>query len=124
MKILIVDDSSFARSQIRKVLLKGGWAENALVEAENGLLALKLLESETFDLLLLDWNMPELSGMELVSKLRTMDAFRKLPVIMITSESDKLLILEAFKAGVTDHVGKPVDEKILLDKIRKIFPGS
>jgi len=124
MKILIVDDSSFARSQIHKILIKGGWAEADLVEAENGLLALKILQSEKFDLLLLDWNMPELSGMELVSKLRTMDAFRKLPVIMITSESDKLLLLEALKAGVTDHVGKPVDEKTLLDKIRKIFPAS
>ncbi len=123
-KVLIVDDSPLTRHQIRKILLGNGFGDGDLQEAANGYLALKWIESQPVDLLLLDWNMPELNGIELVKKLRMTTAYQKLPIIMITSETAKLFLLDAVKAGVSDFVHKPVEEKVLMEKIRKLFPGA
>jgi two-component system chemotaxis response regulator CheY len=75
------------------------------------------------DLVLLDWNMPKLNGLELVKKLRAMEQFQNLPIIMITSEAAKYNVIEAIKEGVNDYLVKPVSERGLLAKIKRVFPN-
>jgi len=89
-------------------------------EAGDGVTALGMIESRTIDLLLLDWNMPGINGLELVKHLRGKPEFANLPIIMITSEAAKYNVIEAVKAGVNDYLVKPVSDKALLEKIERI----
>jgi two-component system chemotaxis response regulator CheY len=90
------------------------------IEAGNGNEALRQLEAQKVDLVLLDWNMPELSGLDFLKKVRTMDAYKELPIIMVTSEAAKYNVIEALKNGATDYIIKPVNEKIFAEKLSKI----
>jgi two-component system chemotaxis response regulator CheY len=90
------------------------------LEASNGKDALQQLQSQKIDLVLLDWNMPELSGLDFLKIVRAMDQYKTLPVIMVTSESAKYNVIEALDNGVTDYIIKPVNEKIFEDKLSKI----
>lgn len=123
MNILVVDDSRIMRNIVKNTVathrsLKG----SEFFEAGDGVGALDILEHQSVDLLLLDWNMPRLSGIELVRELRSRADFAKLPIIMITSEAAKYNVIEAVKAGVSDYLVKPVSEKSLLEKIKRLFP--
>jgi two-component system chemotaxis response regulator CheY len=91
------------------------------LEAGDGVQALKLLGAEKADLILLDWNMPNLSGIEFLKKVRAMEQYKKTPVIMVTSEAAKLNVVEAVKSGVTAYITKPINEKTFLEKISKII---
>jgi two-component system chemotaxis response regulator CheY len=71
--------------------------------------------------MLLDWNMPQLNGLELVKKIRNDAKFSALPVIMITSEAAKYNVIEAVKAGVSDYLIKPVNEKSLMEKLKRVM---
>jgi two-component system chemotaxis response regulator CheY len=90
------------------------------VEAGNGVEALKQLEAQPINLVLLDWNMPELSGFDFLKKVRGMDEYKTLPIIMVTSEAAKYNVIEALKNGATDYIIKPVNEKIFAEKLSKI----
>ncbi len=90
------------------------------LEAGDGLEALRILESKKIDLMLLDWNMPGLNGIDLVRRLRDRVEFLGLPIIMVTSEAARYNVIEAIKAGVNDYLIKPVSEKALLDKIERL----
>jgi two-component system chemotaxis response regulator CheY len=90
------------------------------VEAGNGNAALQILQNQKIDLVLLDWNMPELSGIDFLKKVRAMDDYKSLPVIMVTSESAKYNVIEALKSGATDYIVKPVNERAFLEKLSKI----
>jgi two-component system chemotaxis response regulator CheY len=90
------------------------------LESGNGREALEILQTRQIDLVLLDWNMPELSGIDFLKKVRAMPDYKGLPVIMITSESAKYNVIEALKSGATDYIVKPVNEKAFFEKMSKI----
>lgn len=121
MNILIVDDSRIMRNIVKNSLLKNKNFIFSAIEADNGEDAFDLIEKGGIDLLLLDWNMPRLNGLELVQKLRSMDEYQKLPIIMITSEAAKYNVIEAVKAGVNDYLIKPIQDKDLMKKIEQVL---
>ncbi len=118
MKILIVDDSGVMRRIHKNTLLEQHISEDDITEAPDGKSALLLAEDKTFDLFLVDWNMPKLDGLSFVKHLRSSDKYAKTPIIMITSESAKYNVMEAIKAGVTNYVVKPVRGNTLWEKIK------
>lgn len=121
MNILVVDDSRIMRNIIKNFLSKETrYSEAAYFEASDGAEAFRIIESTPIHLLLLDWNMPSLNGLELVKMLRCRAAYAGLPIIMITSESAKYNVIEAVKAGVNDYLIKPVSGKFLLEKIERL----
>jgi two-component system chemotaxis response regulator CheY len=90
------------------------------LEAENGKTALQLLETNNVSLVFLDWNMPEMDGIDLLKKVRSMPDYRKLPIIMITSESAKFNVIKALQSGATDYIVKPFRDRVFMEKLNKI----
>ena len=121
MRVLVVDDSSTMRRIIRNNLKAGGYDD--VLEAENGESALMRLTTDPADVIVTDWNMPGMNGIEFVTKLRTLAAYAKTPVLMVTTMAEKENILEAMKAGVTNYVVKPFDAGTLKKKIEQILGG-
>ncbi|MDR2743375.1 MAG: response regulator [Treponema sp.] len=117
--ILVVDDSRIMRNIVKNTFsqLK---IPCQFLEAGNGRDALVILQNQEVSLVLLDWNMPELSGIDFLKKVRTMEQYKSLPIIMVTSESAKYNVIEALKSGATDYIIKPVNEKIFFEKLSKI----
>ena len=117
--VLVVDDSRIMRN-----IVKNTFSELKIpcqfLEAKNGKKAYHLLETNPVSLILLDWNMPEMDGMEFLQKVRAMPDYQKLPIVMVTSESAKYSVVEALQNGATDYIIKPIREKILLDKLADI----
>jgi len=119
MKILIVDDFSTMRRIIKNLLRDLGFTN--LTEADDGNTALPLLQNGNFDFLITDWNMPGMSGLELLRKVRAEERLAELPVLMVTAEAKREQIIEAAKAGVNGYVVKPFTGAALKEKIEKIF---
>ena len=119
MRILVVDDSPTIRELI-KVFLKELDFTN-VEEAADGSNALEKLKSEVFDLVITDWNMPKLSGLDLLKAIRADDKMRKIPVLMVTSVSEKDNVIQAVQAGINDYILKPISAEVLKSKIDKIF---
>ena len=117
--VLVVDDSRIMRAIVKNYFSVQEIPCNYL-EAEDGIEALEILEQEPIDLILLDWNMPKLSGIDFLKKVRAMPKYSKLPIIMITSESARYNIIEALKLGATDYIIKPINEKLFSEKISKL----
>jgi two-component system chemotaxis response regulator CheY len=117
--ILVVDDSRIMRNIVKNTFsqLK---IPCQFLEASNGREALNILQNQEVSLILLDWNMPELSGIDFLKKVRAMEQHKKLPIIMVTSESAKYNVIEALKNGATDYIVKPVNEKIFIEKLSRI----
>jgi len=90
------------------------------LETGGGKEAFEILEKNKIDLVLLDWNIPELSGIDFLRKARGMDKYRNTPIVMVSSETSKINIVEAVKAGATAYITKPFTEKSFLEKITKI----
>jgi len=87
------------------------------LEAGNGAKAFELLEANKVDLIFLDWNMPEMDGMEFLTKARAMPAYENTPIIMVTSEAAKYNAVEALANGATEYIIKPVTEKAFMEKL-------
>ena len=121
MNILIVDDSGVMRRIHKGILLERGIPETDILEAEDGKVALELARSKPVGLFLVDWNMPNLNGLEFVRALRAMDAYRTTPIVMITSEAARYSVVEAIQAGVTNYVVKPIKGNALWEKIGKFL---
>ncbi|MBF0541459.1 MAG: response regulator [Nitrospirae bacterium] len=119
LKILVVDDFATMRKIVRNLLRQLNY--NQVQEAEDGEVAFRMLQSEKFDFVVTDWNMPNMTGLELLISIRKTPSLAKLPVLMVTAEADKENILAAAKAGVNDYVIKPFTATTLADKIKKIF---
>ncbi len=117
MRILIVDDSRIMRNIIKNSLLMNKKIQFDLSEADNGVDAFNILETNNIEILLVDWNMPQLNGLDLVKRLRSINKYQGLPIIMITSEASKYNVIEALKAGVNDYLIKPIGDKALISKI-------
>ena len=119
MKILIVDDFSTMRRIIKHLLRDLGFTNTA--EADDGNTALPMLQSGNFDFLVTDWNMPCMSGIDLLRAVRADDRLKHLPVLMVTAEAKRDQIIEAAQAGVNGYVVKPFTAQALKEKIEKIF---
>lgn len=119
MKFLIVDDFSTMRRIIRN-LLKELEFTNA-DEAEDGVAALAKLRGNNFDFVVSDWNMPNMTGIELLRAIRADDALKHLPVLMVTAEAKKENIIAAAQAGASGYVVKPFTAAVLEEKLNKIF---
>lgn len=119
MKFLIVDDFSTMRRIIRN-LLKELEFTNA-DEAEDGVVALSKLRNGNFDFVVSDWNMPNMTGIELLQAIRADNALKHLPVLMVTAEAKKENIIAAAQAGASGYVVKPFTAAVLEEKLNKIF---
>ena len=121
MKILVVDDFSTMRRIIKNLLRDLGF--NNTSEADDGLTALPMLKSGNFDLLVTDWNMPGMQGIDLLKAVRaeTDENLKNIPVLMVTAEQKKEQIIEAAQAGVNGYIVKPFTALILKEKLEKIF---
>jgi len=119
MSILVVDDFSTMRRIITNVLKQLGY-EN-IVEAEDGTKALTILEGQHVDFVITDWNMPQMSGLDLLKAIRANKDKKNIPVLMVTAEAMQENIIAAAQAGVNNYIVKPFDAKTLADKINKIF---
>lgn len=119
MRILIVDDSSTTRRILCNVLREAGYGE--FLEAADGEAALGILESEQPDVVLLDWNMPRLNGLETLKRIRAAEATKDLPVIMVTTEADRHHVLAAVKAGANNYVVKPFEAATIREKVEAVL---
>ena len=120
VSVLVVDDASFIRDLVKNCL-RNYFPGIRIEDAVNGRKALALLSREAFDLVLCDWEMPEMSGLELLSWCREQDHLKTLPFIMVTSRGDKENVIQAIQAGVSDFVSKPFTNEQLLSKVKKAF---
>lgn len=119
MKILIVDDFSTMRRIIKNLLRDLGFTNTQ--EADDGNSALPILQSTSIDFLITDWNMPGMTGIELLKAIRADSKLHNLPILMVTAEAKREQIIEAAQAGVNGYVVKPFTAAALKDKIEKIF---
>jgi len=117
--IMIVDDSRIMRNTVKGVFT-GVETTCNFIEAKDGEEALALLEIQTVDLILLDWNMPRLSGIDFLKQIRSMDQYKDLPIIMVTSEAAKFNVIEALKHGATDYITKPIKLDLFKQKLAKL----
>jgi len=119
MKILVVDDFSTMRRIVRNLLKELGFAN--VQEAEDGIDALAKLRADKFDFVVSDWNMPNMTGIELLRNIRADAALKHLPVLMVTAEAKRENIIEAAQAGASGYVVKPFTAATLDEKLKKIF---
>ncbi|MFH1624591.1 MAG: chemotaxis response regulator CheY [Pseudomonadota bacterium] len=121
MRILIVDDFSTMRRIMRNLLRQLGYVN--ILEADDGNAALAKLKKEDIDFVISDWNMPRMSGLDLLKGVRGDEKLKNIPFLMVTAESEKDKIVEAVKAGVSNYIVKPFTAEILKQKITQILQG-
>ncbi len=119
MKVLVVDDMSTMRRIVKNVLRQIGFSD--IMEAENGQDALTKLKAGGFGLVVSDWNMPVMQGIELLRAVRADAELKTLPFLMVTAEAQKENLIEAVQAGVSNYVVKPFTAEVLQGKLEKIF---
>jgi len=119
MKILLVDDFATMRKVIKNLLKQTGY--NNVSEAEDGVEALKALKSEKMDFIISDWNMPNMTGLELLKAVRADSGLKSLPFLMVTAEGLQENVMAAVKAGVSNYIVKPFTADVLNEKIEKIL---
>lgn len=119
MKFLVVDDFSTMRRIVRNLLKELGFTN--VDEAEDGVIALQKLKAGDFDFVVSDWNMPNMTGIELLRAIRADAALKHLPLLMITAEAKKENIIEAAQAGASGYIVKPFTAGTLSEKLTKIF---
>ncbi|HDS1678727.1 TPA: response regulator [Pseudomonas putida] len=118
VNVLVVDDAPFIRDLVRKCL-RNAFPGMVIEDAVNGRKAMAMLGKERFDLVLCDWEMPEMSGLELLTWCRQQPEMKDMQFIMVTSRGDKENVIQAIQAGVSDFVGKPFTNEQLLTKVKK-----
>lgn len=119
MKFLVVDDFSTMRRIVLNLLKELGYSN--MEEAEDGVVALQKLKSEKYDFVVTDWNMPNMTGLELLKHIRSDDNLKNLPVLLVTAEAKNENIVEAAKAGAHGYIVKPFTAATLEEKLTKII---
>ncbi len=119
IKVLIVDDFATMRKVVRNLLKQVGYED--IVEAEDGVMALKALKSQKIDVIVSDWNMPNMNGLELLKAVRADADLSKTPFLMVTAEALQDNVVAAVKAGVSNYIVKPFTAEVLNEKIKKIM---
>ncbi len=120
MLVLVVDDFSTMRRIVKNILRQLGF--NNIIEADDGTTAWEILQKQKIDFIVSDWNMPQMTGIELLRKVRADEKFADLPFLMVTAEAQQENILEAAQAKVSNYIVKPFTADTLKKKIEKIFP--
>lgn len=118
VSVLVVDDATFIRDLVKKGL-RDNFPGVQIEEAINGRKAQQMLARQAVDLILCDWEMPEMSGLELLTWCREQDSLKGVPFIMVTSRGDKENVVQAIQAGVSDFIGKPFSNEQLVTKVKK-----
>jgi two-component system chemotaxis response regulator CheY len=118
-RFLVVDDFSTMRRIVRNLLKELGFVN--VQEAEDGVEALKKLRTDSFDFVVSDWNMPNMTGIDLLRAIRADAKLKHLPVLMVTAEAKRENIIEAAQAGASGYVVKPFTAATLDEKLKKIF---
>jgi two-component system chemotaxis response regulator CheY len=121
-RVLFVEDSPTMRRIIMNSLKRIGI--NDITESENGVDALQKIQSMDYDMILTDWNMPEMNGQELVEHLRKLDKFKTIPILMITTRGMEDDVLTAIRSGVNGYIVKPFTPEVLKKKMVEIFTAS
>ncbi len=119
MRVLVVDDFSTMRRIVKNTLRQIGFMN--IEEAEDGQKAYDRLVSEKFDFVVSDWNMPNMTGIDLLRKVRATPSLKHLPFLMVTAEAKQENVVEAIKAGVSNYIVKPFTVGTLQEKVAKIF---
>jgi len=120
LKLLVVDDSSTMRRIIKNTLARLGYKD--ILEGEDGVQGWNVLdENPDTGMLITDWNMPEMNGLELVKKVRADERFKDLPIIMVTTEGGKAEVITALKAGVNNYIVKPFTPQVLKEKLAAVM---
>ncbi len=122
MKFLVVDDSPTMRRIVINALKSFGIED--VVEAEDGQDALSKLQSNKIDFIITDWNMPNMSGLDLTKTLRASDQWKNIPILMVTTRGLKEDIIQALQAKVNNYIVKPFTPQVLKEKIMAILKGS
>jgi two-component system chemotaxis response regulator CheY len=117
--VITVDDSSTMRRIIKNTLLKLGF--DNILEAGNGVEALDVMAKNKVDVVVTDWNMPEMDGLTFVKTLRAKEEYKTIPILMVTTEAAKEDILTALRSGVNNYVVKPFTPETLKEKIDKLL---
>jgi two-component system chemotaxis response regulator CheY len=121
MKILVVDDFSTMRRIVRNLLVELGFTNALIQEADDGVNAMAVLKQQSFDMVVTDWNMPNMTGIDLLRAIRAEPALKGLPVLMVTAENNRDQIIAAAQSGVNGYVVKPFTAVTLKEKLDKIF---
>ena len=119
MKVLVVDDMVTMRRIVKNILKQLGFGN--VDEAENGQEALQKLRSDTFGFVVSDWNMPVMTGIDMLLAIRADEKLKTLPVLMVTAEAQQSNLIEAVQAGVSNYIVKPFTAETMQEKIGKIF---
>ena len=120
MKLVVVDDSSTMRRIIKNTLARLGYKD--ILEGEDGVKGWEVLDANPdVGMLITDWNMPEMNGLELVKKTRADERFKDLPIIMVTTEGGKAEVITALKAGVNNYIVKPFTPQVLKEKLGAVM---
>ncbi len=119
MKILVVDDFSTMRRIVKNILRQLEFSN--IVEADDGSTALEILQKDTINMIISDWNMPKMTGLELLKAVRADDALKDIPFLMVTAEAQQENIIEAVKSGVSNYIVKPFTAETLGQKIDQVF---
>jgi len=120
LKLLVVDDSSTMRRIIKNTLQRLGFED--VLEAEHGVEAWQIMErTPDINVLITDWNMPEMNGLELVRKVRADGRYDNMPIIMVTTEGGKTEVITALKAGVNNYIVKPFTPQVLKEKLEDVL---
>jgi two-component system, chemotaxis family, chemotaxis protein CheY len=122
-KILVIDDMKTMRIVMKKALKQLGYEK--VEEASDGDVALIMLQEaaqsgSAFELILSDWNMPKLKGIDLLRQIRANDKLKKTPFVMVTAESEKAQVLEAIKAGVNNYISKPFTAETVQQRLKAV----
>ncbi len=119
IKVLIVDDFATMRRILKNILKQLGFKN--LLEADDGTTALEVLERNEVDLVISDWNMPKMTGLELLKSVRASEKYAKVPFLMVTAEAQKQNVIEAVQAGVSNYVVKPFTAEGISAKLERIL---
>jgi two-component system chemotaxis response regulator CheY len=107
------------RRILKNILRQLGYSN--IIEADDGTTALEVLRREKINFIISDWNMPQMSGLELLKAVRTSEEWKEIPFLMVTAEGQKENVIEAVKYRVNNYIVKPFTPEVLLEKINKIF---
>jgi two-component system chemotaxis response regulator CheY len=119
MKVLVVDDFSTMRRIVKNLLQQIGFV--SVDEAEDGAQALTKLKGGDYGFIVSDWNMPNMDWLSMLKKIREEDEFKEIPILMVTSETEKEKVITAIQAGVNNYIVKPFTGEVLKENIDNIF---
>ena len=122
INVLVVDDHAMTRNMVKAILVSLGFKN--ILQAENGTFAVQRIQEEPIDLVICDWNMPQMSGLEVLKKVRLDERYTKLPFLMLTAEAYRENVNAAMQSGVSDYIIKPFTAEILAGKLENIISSN